>query len=110
MEKFIYLFRGGMSAVSPEAMQNQMQKWIAWIDKLSKDGKYLAGEPLLPGGKKVAGSNMAVTDGAFMEGKEVIGGFFMINAASYEEAVELAKEYPDYNNGGTVEIRQVMKM
>ncbi len=110
MEKFIYLFRGGMSSESPEVMQAQMQKWIAWIDQLSKDGKYLAGEPLLPGGKKVTGSPKGVTDGPYMEGKEVIGGFFMINAANYDEAVELAKDYPDYNNGGTVEIRQVMKM
>jgi hypothetical protein len=110
MEKFIYLFRGGMGNGSPEIMQSQMQKWLEWIERLTREGKYLAGEPLMPGGKQLAGTQKTVTDGPFVEGKEVVGGFFMINASSYEEAVEIAKDFPEYNYGGTVEVRQVMKM
>ena len=51
MEKFMLIFHGSMDAASPEEMQAQMGKWMAWIEKLNKDGKYVAGEPLLPGGQ-----------------------------------------------------------
>jgi hypothetical protein len=110
MERFMFLFRGGLQSQSPDEMQNHMQKWFAWVEKLKNEGKYLAGEPLNPGGKMIAGSKKSVTDGPFTEGKEVIGGFFIVNAKSYDDAVEMAKDCPDYNFGGTVEVRQVMKM
>jgi hypothetical protein len=78
MEKFALLFRGGLTSESPEVMQKHMQKWLMWVEKLKKEGKYLAGEPLLPGGKKLAGASKTVTDGPYTEGKDVIGGFFIL--------------------------------
>jgi len=111
MEKYMFLFRGGdISHFSPEEQQAHMEKWFAWVDKLTKQGRYVAGEPLLPGGKTISGSKKSVTDGPFTESKEVIGGFFTINAASLDEAVEIAKECPDYDLGGSVEVREVMKL
>jgi hypothetical protein len=112
MEKFMLIFQGIKSAQEPSAqqMQENMGKWMAWIDKLAKAGKYDSGEPLLPTGKIISGSNKTVTDAAFAEGKEIIGGYFIINAADYNEAVALCDEYPDYATGGTVIIRQIMKM
>jgi len=110
MEKFMYLFRGGMPNASPEAMQSNMQEWLTWIEKLRKQGKYLAGEPLLPGGKTITGNKKSITDGPYAEGKELVGGFFIVEAKDYSEAVELAKDCPDYKHDGSVEIRQVLKM
>ena len=112
MEKFMLIFQGGMPEGAPSAqqMQESMGKWMAWIDKLAKDGKYVTGEPLLPGGKVISGNHKTVTDGPFTEGKEMIGGFFIINADDYDEAVALCEDYPDYETGGTVIVRQVMKM
>ena len=110
MEKFAFLFRGGLNSESPEVMQKHMQKWHAWVEKLRKDGTYVAGEPLLPGGKKITGANKTITDGPFTEAKDIIGGFFIVNAESYNDAVAIAKDCPDYSHGGTVEVRQVMKM
>ena len=111
MEKFMLIFQGGINPDSaPEVMQSHMGKWMAWIDKLNKDGKYVAGEPLLPGGKLITGKGKTVTDGPFTEGKEVVGGFFIVNANDINEAVEISKDYPDYEYGGSVQVRQVMKM
>lgn len=112
MEKFMLIFQGIKAAEAPSAqqMQENMGKWMAWIDKLAKAGKYESGEPLLPTGKIISGSNKTVTDAAFAEGKEIIGGYFIINAASYDEAVALCDDYPDYASGGTVIIRQLQKM
>jgi len=113
MEKFMLIFHGGELPAyeqTPEIMQASMSKWLAWVDKLAKDGKYVSGEPLLPGGKMISGSPNNVTDGPFTEGKEIIGGYFIINAASYDEAVALCSDYPDYERGGKIAVRQVMKM
>lgn len=105
------IFHGGMPTDrSPEEMQANMGKWMAWIDQLAKDNKYVAGEPLLPGGKLIKGSATNVTDGPYTEGKEIVGGFFIVNAADYNEAVALCAGYPDYATGGTIQVRQVMKM
>jgi hypothetical protein len=111
MEKYMFLFKGGeASTLSPDMQQAQMQKWFAWIEKLRKDDRYVAGEPLLPGGKVVAGVKKTVTDGPFAESKEIIGGFFIVNARNLEEATTMAKDAPDYEIGGSVEVREVMKM
>lgn len=105
------IFQGPLPpSQSPEEMQGSMSKWIAWIDQLAKDGRYVSGEPLLPGGKLIKGSASHVTDGPYTEGKEIVGGYFIINAADYDEAVALCAGYPDYGNGGSIQVRQVMKM
>ncbi len=113
MEKFMLIFQGGMppeDQTTPEKMQENMGKWMAWIDKLAKAGKYDSGEPLLPGGKVISGTKKTVTDGPFTEGKELIGGYFIINAADFDEAFALCDDYPDYESGGKISIRQVMKV
>jgi len=112
MEKFMLIFQGGGPSqnASPEFMQAQMGKWMAWIEKLSKAGKYVSGEPLLPGGKLIKGKSKTVTDGPYTEGKEIVGGYFILNAENYDEVVKLCDDYPDYENGGIIQVRQVMKM
>ena len=112
MEKFMFIFHGGVSMdASPEQMQANMGKWMAWIEQLSKDNRYVSGEPLLPGGKLVTGTNgKSVTDGPYTEGKEVVGGYFILNAENYDDALSLTKGYPDYEHGGKIQVRQVMKM
>ena len=110
MEKFMLIFQGGISPdSSPEEMQSNMGKWMAWVDKLVKDGKYASGEALLPGGKLVKGSVSTVTDGPYTEGKEVVGGYFVVNANTYDEAIALCEGYPDYGAGGSIQVRQVVK-
>ena len=110
MEKFMFIFIGGdVSHLSPEAQQAQMQKWFAWVEKLTKEQRYVSGEALLPGGKKISGSKKSVTDGPYAESKEVVAGFFVIQAKTLNEATDIAKDYPDFDLGGVIEIREVMK-
>jgi hypothetical protein len=111
MEKYMFLFRGGdLSKLSPQQQEAQMQKWFAWVEKLTKENRYLGGEPLLPGGKTVTGPKKIVTDGPFTESKEVIGGFFIVHAKDIDEAVKMANDYPDYELGGSIEVREVQKL
>src|SRR5262245_17821025 len=107
MSNFMYLFRGGQTPTSPEAMQAQMQKWMTWIEKLRQDGKYIDGDPLQGGGKVLKSPNKVITDRPFTEDKQVVGGYFLIRAESLEQAADLAKDCPIFENGGSVEVRPI---
>jgi hypothetical protein len=110
MEKYMFIFIGGdPSHLSPEAQQAQMQKWFAWVEKLTTDKRYVSGEALLPTGKTITGVKKTVTDGPFAESKELVGGFFVVHAKNIEEATEMAKDCPDFDLGGIVEVREVQK-
>lgn len=112
MEKFMLIFHGALlDKLSPEEIQVHMGKWMSWIENLNKTGRYVSGEPLVPGGKLVSGpGGKTVTDGPYTEGKEVVGGFFIINAKDMDEAVAIAQDCPDFEMEGSVQVRQVMKM
>lgn len=110
MEKYMFIFYGGdASHLSPEAQQAQMEKWFAWVDKLTQEKRYVGGEALIPNGKTIRGSKKVITDGPFTESKEVVGGYFVVLAKDLNEAVEIAKDCPDYGLEGTVEVREVVK-
>ena len=114
MEKFMFLFRGGFNhaenaAESKEAMDN-MQAWMTWMEGLGKNGILVGGEPLQSAGKQVNGKNKVVTDGPYMEAKEVVGGYLIVNAKDIDEAVEISKGCPIFNEDGKLEVRPVQKM
>jgi hypothetical protein len=113
MEKFMYLFRGGASSISnisPEAMQAHMQKWMGWMESLAKDGTLAGGEPLQTTGKQVNGSKKTVTDGPFIEAKEMVGGYLIVNAKDIDHAVEISKGCPIFEVDGKLEVRPIQKM
>ncbi|WP_041340292.1 YciI family protein [Runella slithyformis] len=95
--------------LSPEAIQAEIQKWNQWIGSIAAQGKMISAEGLYPTGKTVSGSQHAVTDGPFTEGKEIIGGFMILTADSFDEAIELSKGCPIYDSEGRVEVRQIQK-
>jgi hypothetical protein len=108
MPKFLFVYRSepfDMSKFSPEQMQESMDRWTKWIGQGFAEGWMLnAGDALLPEGRVVS-KNQAVTDGPFVEAKEVVGGYSVIQAASFDEAIKYAKACPNVTEGGKVEIR-----
>ena len=110
MSKYMMIFLGGSyESLSPQDTEQQMNKWFSWVGKLQQEGKYHSGEALLPGGKVISQKNgRFVVDGPFAESKEAVGGYFVVDAKSIDEAVEMSKEYPDFHLGGKVEVREVM--
>lgn len=113
MKDFMFVFRGPTPEdlkMSPEESQASMQKWFDWIRQLNEQGRYKGGDPLMPGGKTIQGKKPVVTDGPFAEGKELVGGYFILSAESLEEATEIAHGFPDFDIQGSVEIREIMKV
>ena len=113
MKDFLLVFRGpfaDMPTPSPEEMQASMKKWMDWIGGIAAQNKLVdRGNRLERTGKVVKGDNV-VTDGPFMEVKEMLGGYTIIKAASLEEATELAKNCPVLFVGGNVEVREIGQM
>ncbi len=109
MTKFMCLFRsnpGVYRTMSPEQMQQMTQRWMEWKDALEKGGNLVQlGERLDASGKVVRGREKTVTDGPFVEVKDSIQGYIVIQAEDLEQAVELAKGCPVLDRDGTVEIR-----
>jgi hypothetical protein len=95
---------------SPQQMQEQMQKWGAWIQQLSKTGNFKAGEPLEAEGKVIKGSKKVVTDGPYAEAKDLVGGYLLISAKNLDEAVELSRGCPIFDSDGSVEVRPIRQM
>jgi hypothetical protein len=112
MQEFLLIFRGGergmeASRQSPEKFQQQMMKWKTWMESLGKQGKFIAGHPLAKGGSVIKGGNKVVTDGPFVEGKEIVGGYMMIKTTDFQDAVAVAKDCPIFDYDGIVEVREV---
>jgi hypothetical protein len=83
-------------------------------EELIKSGVLVAAEGLHPSSKgarvRFSGSKRTVTDGPFVETKELIGGFWIFEVASKEEAIEWVKRCPNPTEGeAEVEIRQVFE-
>jgi len=109
-QKYLFLHRSQPGAAptpdqkpSPEQMQQMLARWQAWKDKF-KDNIVDWGDKLKPGGKVVSSS--AVSDGPFVEAKEIIGGFMIVSAESIEQAVTIAQEMPA-GPGSRIEIREL---
>jgi len=107
---YLLLFRGTNwhRDLSPEEIQTVMNQWKGWFDRLTEQGKAKAGQPLMNEGKIVSGKNgRVVADGPFAESKEAIGGYFLLQVNSLDEAVAIAKDCPGLAYGATVEVRPV---
>jgi hypothetical protein len=94
--------------LSPEQMQKVAEEMMTWFRRLKDDGKAVAGHPLGFEGKVVSGKNRTVTDGPFAEAKEAIGGYFMLDVATMDEAVAIARQCPSLPFGVKVEVRPVL--
>ena len=104
------IFRGGAVSrddVSPSVLQAHLERWYAWADELARQGRGNVGTPLDNGGKAVRGAERVVTDGPYAESKDLVTGAMIIDAASLDDAVEVARACPTYEFGGSVEVRPV---
>jgi hypothetical protein len=108
--EYMLLFRGTdwHKDLSPEEIQQVVNQMKAWFDRLTAEGKAKAGKPLFHEGKIVSRKKgLSVADGPFAESKEAIGGFFLLEVGSLDDATEIAKDFPGLAYGATVEVRPV---
>jgi len=108
--KFMLIFRGGAVArhdLSPSELQAHVEKWYRWSDELARQGRRNAGTALDNPGAAVRGHERVVTDGPYAESKDLVTGSMIFEAASLEDAIDVARTCPTYEFGGSVEVRPV---
>ena len=115
MKEFMYIFRAPVQTeeafvkLSQKEIDAEMKKWNHWMGNLAQAGKLIGGQPLFPQGKVVKGVSNKVTDGPFIESKDIVGGYLLIKAKDLQEATALSKGCPTLDDkSGTVEVREIM--
>ena len=109
MTKYLLLLRDADTYpdLAPEAMQAVLERYLAWTQGLAARGLLVdaskledrTGRVLRPGQ-----GDVSVTDGPYLEGKEIIGGYYVVEADSWEAVVALSRECP-HLEFGSIEIR-----
>ena len=110
MKNFMLLLREDVEvtqSLPPQEFQELVEAHMKWVKELSEKGIFKGGHGLESGGKTIINNTMVVTDGPFIEAKECVGGYYIIEAADLDQAVEIARDCPNIRYKGKVEVRPV---
>ena len=106
-QRYLFIRRGTagkQEQPTPAQMQEMYAAFDAWQKKFKAEIVDMGGR-LKAGGKVIRASG--VTDGPFTEAKELVGGFMIVVAESYERAVQVARAMPGMTPGASIEIREI---
>jgi hypothetical protein len=113
MPKYMLVLRDDPSVFKtygPDDMQRLIEKFRAWSGRLAQEGRLVRGNKLHDeGGRtmKKQGGRVVTKDGPFVETKEIVSGYYIISADSYDHAVKLCADHPVFSHDGSLEIREV---
>ncbi len=105
--EYLFLMRGATwdKGLSPNEVQAGLEAMGSWLDDLRERGLLKSGQPLSGEGRVVSD---AISDGPFVETKEAVGGYLLIQAASLEEATQAAQICPVLKYGLVIEVRPIL--
>ncbi len=112
MSEFVYLYRRPpRGPESPQQMQDRLQRWRDWFSDLESRGHIKSlGQPLAQTGGAVVRGKGRVTDGPYAETKDIVMGFTLVEAKDFDQAVKLTETWPGFEEGGSIEVRPVLKL
>jgi hypothetical protein len=105
---YLLLFKGNewWRELDREELEKYVAASNAWLGQLLASGKAVGGQGLGRGGAIVSGKNgRNITDAPFVEAKEVVGGYLLLNVETFEEALVIAKTAPNLAHGASIELR-----
>jgi len=107
--QYLLLFSGPdwTTGLAPQEVQEMMDRTHAWFDRLFGEGKAKGAQPLEKTGRTISIKNGMIADGPFVESKESIGGYLLLEVADEEEAVAIARQNPMLTAGLNIEVRPV---
>ncbi|GAM98022.1 phnB protein [alpha proteobacterium U9-1i] len=107
----IYGDEAKWGALSPEKLSEEMGAYFAYTQELAQSGKLKAGDELHPVSTaktlSLMGGKQSVVDGPFADTKEALGGYYLVDVDSIEEALEWAAKCPGARYG-RIEVRPVV--
>ena len=96
---------------TPDELDKMMQDYRAFTEEVKDRKVYLGGEALTPISTattvRLRNGKIMTTDGPFAETKEQLGGFYLLDCANLDEAIELAAKIP-HAAEGSIEVRPIM--
>jgi len=104
----MFVYRRGSDVahkMAPEEMQQHMERWRTWMGEGLQKGWLLDRGDALAHDGRVVNAKKVVIDGPFVESKEIVGGYSIIQAENIDTAAEVAKGCPALLAGGSVEVR-----
>jgi hypothetical protein len=111
MEKFFLLIRDDIDKLrnmSPEEYDRCIRIMSGWGESLADSGNFIMSEPLKAIGRYVK-QDVVASDGPFIEAKEAVSGYFMINAENLEQAAAIAQTCPMVMSGElAIEVRPII--
>ena len=114
MNDFLLIFRRDFKSSeiqpSPEQLQKMMKEWQNWMGSIAARNQLVSSGNRLSNDGKVVKPGPMVTNGPYVEIKELIGGYIMIKAESLEEAADISRGCPILMVGGSVEVRPTVPM
>jgi hypothetical protein len=109
----IYSDENKVAAMPESERKTMMGEYMAFIESIRTSGHYIAGERLqrTPTAVTVRSRNgkISTTDGPFAETKEQLGGFFMIEARDFNDALQVASRIPG-TRVGSIEVRPIWEL
>ena len=106
MKDFVFLLRQpDRSGVSETEMKALLKKWEEWFGGIAAQGKLKSTGIRLSTEGKVLKPGGVITDGPFVEIREQLNGFIIVQADTLDEAITLAHGCPALETGGSVEVR-----
>jgi hypothetical protein len=111
MKRFLLLVREDLSRMeklTEAEITEEITLMTKWSEDLSKSGNFIQGDPLENGGR-LATADRVLSDGPFIEAREVVSGWGLVKAENIEQASEFAMACPLVQNGKVkIEVRQIM--
>ncbi len=114
--KFLLVIQGDEGAqakATPADRERVFAAYREYTESMNTAGVRRGGEALLPSARgakiQIRGGKKSVVDGPFTEAREVVGGYYLIEVPSREEAISWAERCPGANFG-TIEIREVLSL
>lgn len=106
----IYAPEGGWDEMPQDVQDAEMAKWWSYGDEMTKAGVMIAGDALQPTATATSirggDGKLLVTDGPYAETKEALGGYYLLNVDSVDDAIHWAKKCPAAGYG-TIELRPI---
>jgi hypothetical protein len=117
MNQYMLVMRGGhgeFSAMADDDRKALMERYYAYVQRLKDENRFKGGAALSDKSRVLTppsgpGSKVVVTDGPFPDAREALNGYFMIEAASLEEAVKIGHDCPCLTHGELLEIIEVTR-
>lgn len=95
---------------SPAELQEVIDRYNAWAGGLAEQGKLRGGHKLQDEGGRIVrgeGGKVVVRDGPYAEVREIVSGYFLVEAADYDEAVRMATTCPHAQSRGSIAVREI---